>query len=229
MKHFFKYLSFWVLVAACDSGETLKPADSTRDYFPLRTGQFQIYAINEIRYQQGLEPETLAYELKTEVVDSFANTAGGTTYVIYRSTRDNPSQSWKFVDTWSVRNDDNQIVIQEGNTAYMKLVFPLSKKAFWDGNRFNNLEEDEYEVKAFDEPLTVGGTTFEKTLTIEQEFNDDPIVYTDIRSEVYARGVGLVYKETTQLVFCQNQNCNSNELIETGVVYKQEIREYGNL
>jgi hypothetical protein len=200
--------------------------DTSSEYFPLRVGFYQIYTVDETKYKQGFEPQSLTYQLKTEVVDSFQNNAGGVTYVIYRSTRKSTSDVWKFIDTWSVRWEGRQVIVQEGNTPYLKLLFPAEPGTSWNGNLFNNLEADEYEIKAVG-PSQLGNATFNETITIEQEFNDDPIVYTDLRTEVYARNAGLVYKETTQLVFCQNQNCNSNELIESGIEYKQEIIEYG--
>src|SRR4051812_42957499 len=153
----------------------------------MRTGWYQIYDVYEIRYSEVTDPDTLVYELMTEVVDSFKNNIGETTYVLHRSTREDKSEDWKFLDTWSARVDANEAVQIEGNTAYVKLSFPLSLNKTWNGNSLNNVGEDEYKVTGFDEPTTLDGTTFDKTLTVEQEFNDDPIVYTDIRKEIYAR------------------------------------------
>jgi hypothetical protein len=217
-----------IIIAGCDdNGPNKVTVDKGIDYFPLRTGLYQIYDIDEIRYSQVAEPETLAYQLITEVVDSFPNAGGGFTYVIYRSTRDDETDVWQFLDTWSARLDEDQAVVIEGNTPYVKLAFPPVSGKTWDGNKLSNLEEDEYEVKAYDVPSTVGGTTFDKTLAVEQEFNDDPIVFTDIRVETYARNIGLINKETTQIVFCQSETCSGNELIESGIILKQQISEYG--
>jgi hypothetical protein len=230
LKHFFKYLAFWVLIlAGCDGEHAEKVIDKGFDYFPLQTGIFLIYDVDETRYDQGNEPEILAYQLKTEVVDSFTNTTGGITYVVYRSTRADENSPWVFLDTWSARVNNTEAVNIEGNISFVKLSFPLAEGIEWNGNMLNNLESDDYEVLSYDVPFTLDGTTFDSTLTIEQEFNDDPIVYTDMRTEVYARDIGLIYKETTQLRFCQAQTCSGNELIETGIIYKQQIREYGVL
>ena len=217
-----------VLLVGCDR-ESEQPADPGLDYFPLRVGQYEIYSVDEIRYSQISEPETLAYEMKTDVVDSFKNTTGTITYVIHRSTRADANSPWIFLDTWSARADENEAVHVEGNIAFVKLSFPLKQGSEWDGNRLNSMEPDDYEVLSYDEPFITEGSAFERTLTVEQEFNDDPIVFTDIRTEVYARGIGLVYKETTQLRFCQQQTCAGNQLIETGMIYKQRILDYGIL
>ena len=212
---------------ACNDGDQPNVNDSGSDYFPLKVGTYQRYRVDEIRYSQVAEPETLRYELKEVVVDSFVNASKSIVYVIQRSTRADENSEWQFLETWSARKNTESAISVEGNTAYEKLSFPLNKGASWDGNEFNDLGEDSYAVTDYDVSSDVNGTTFDKTLTVEQEFNEDPIVYTDLRTEVYARGVGLIKKETTQLVFCQSQTCPGNELIESGVIYKQEIMEYG--
>jgi hypothetical protein len=74
---------------------------------------------------------------------------------------------------------------------------------------------------------TTTGTTFDKTLTVQQENNDDIIVFEDRREEVYARGAGLIQKTITQLHYCTADDCRGQMIIESGTVYKQEIIEYG--
>jgi hypothetical protein len=215
------------ILLACGGDEVEKPTDTGTDYFPLQVGVYQIYRVHEIKYSEVTVPDTSDYQLLTEVVDSFPNTTGDYTYVIYRSSRKDENAAWQFIETWSARKNNDQVVEIEGNTPYVKLQFPLAANETWDGNKLNNGEPDEYAVKTFDVPFEADGMTFDKTLTVEQELNDDPIVYTDIRSEVFARNVGLVYKETTQLRYCQSENCAGNEIIDSGLVLKQQIIEYG--
>jgi hypothetical protein len=216
-----------LILSSCGGDEVEKATDNGAEYFPLQVGFYQIYDVHEIKYSEVTEPDTSDYQLLTEVVDSFPNTAGDYTYVIYRSSREDENSAWKFIETWSARKDSDQAVEVEGNTSYVKLQFPLAADKTWNGNMLNNGEEDTYTIKIYDAPFAAGGMTFDKTLTIEQELNDDPIVYTDIRSEVYAREVGLVYKETTQLRYCQSENCAGNEVIDSGLILKQQIIEYG--
>jgi hypothetical protein len=228
LKHFYKYLLLTLAITfACDGDEGNRTEDKGENYFPMQVGFFQRYLVDEIRYSAVAEPETLAYELLHEVVDSFLSTEGNKVYVIQRSTRDNGNSPWQFQETWSARINSNEAVIIEGNIAYTNLLFSPSPRTVWDGNRYNNLGNDDYKIIAVDQPISVSGISFDKTLTVEQELNDDPIVFTDIRFEVYARDVGLILKETTQLRYCQQQTCGGDELIESGVIYKQRIVEYG--
>ncbi|MFZ6012684.1 MAG: hypothetical protein ACOYXT_20230 [Bacteroidota bacterium] len=227
MKNFSKYFIGLLIVAlaACDKeGEV--PADVGKDYFPLQKGHYQIYTIDEIRYSEVAAPETLAYELMTEVVDSFPQ-QGGYTYIVHRSTRANSGAPWQFLDTWSVRAESRELVIAEGNVSFVKMVFPVKAGNTWDGNKFNTQEEDEYEMTSVGEPFTVNDITFSQSLTINQNDNGDLIVFQDKRSETYARDVGLIFKESVQLNYCTTPSCLGKQIVDSGVIYKQSIKEYG--
>jgi hypothetical protein len=229
LKHFYKYLAGLFLIAlACDSDEP-KQADIGLDYFPLRTGFYQIYDVDETQYSEVSEPVHLQYEIMTEVIDSFPNTAGNFTYVIHRNKRENETADWQFLDSWSARIDDTEVIQNEGNTPYLKLILPVKNNITWDGNKYNDKGEDVYMLSRVDESYVVGDTTYTKTLMVEQEKNEDPIVFRDIRKEYYARHAGLIYRETTQLNYCTDadKGCLGKQEIESGIVYIQQIKEYG--
>jgi hypothetical protein len=227
LKHFLNYIILTLLAVSCSSHE-FKPADIGLEYFPLRAGYYQTYTIDEVLYSEVAEPETLAYQLKVQITDSFPNNDGTFTYVLHRSKRPDANSAWENLDTWSVRGDDRELIVNEGNIPFVKLTFPLKRGNAWNGNKFNSHDEDEYEVVALDQSFTAGGTIFDKTLTVLQENNEDLIVFLDERKEVYARGVGLIYKEAKQLHYCTADNCRGQQKIESGSVFKQELIEYGN-
>lgn len=214
------------LVAGCEAEESTS-LDTGSAYFPFKKGVYQVYSVNEIRYSAIAEPETLAYELMTEVVDSFPSPQGQYTYVIHRSRRSTETDPWEALDTWSARKDNSEAIVSEGNTAFVKVIFPIRSGTRWNGNAFNTLENDEYELKDIDQPFEVNGMTFEKTLTVEQERNEDFIVFRDERQEVYALDVGLVYKVITQLNYCTDDNCRGQQKIDSGIEMKLVIKQYG--
>lgn len=228
MKLFYKYFILGsIIVAGCDENDDQTAPDKGFDYFPVSTGLYAIYDVEEIHYSTASAPDTLVYQMMTVITDSFANGAGGITYVMHRSKRTTATDDWEPIDTWSVRMDLREVVVNESNVSYLKLVFPLEEGAMWDGNKFNTLASDEYEVKIYDAPLSVNGLEFDRTMTVEQEAYDDEVTRTDIRTEVYARNVGLIRKESTVLTYCTEQVCLNQGFIDSGIIYKQEIREYG--
>jgi hypothetical protein len=215
-----------LLAAACDT-EDRGPADTGKDYLPLTVGTYQVYAVDETQYNAITGTVELHYQLMTEVVDSFPATDGNTTYVIYRSKRNTDADPWTYFDTWSARVTENEAVVAEENISYVKLIFPAGNGRTWNGNKFNTGEEDDYDMTLVDQPYAAGDQTFDKTLRVDQEDNQDFIVYQDKRSEIFARGVGLIYKETTQLKYCTDPNCLGRQQVETGLIWKQSIRSYG--
>src|SRR5688572_9615044 len=91
-----------VVLIGCSESEPEKQGTDS-EYFPLQTGYFQIYSVDETIYTELSPPESFEYELKTEVVDSFTNLEGGYTFVIHRSTREAEPDPWQFLDAWSAR------------------------------------------------------------------------------------------------------------------------------
>jgi hypothetical protein len=220
-----------VVVLSCDSSEEKPPVNN--NYFPLKTGVYQIYDVTEIVYELS-DPDTFHYELKMVVVDSFANSNDGYTYVIHRSKKPEGESSWTYLDTWSAENDTKELVISEENIPYLKLKFPATLGKTWDGNTYNdetvpssNQHEDLYEIKETGKSLELGDVSLSEYVRVQQEDNQEFIVYFDKRNEIYAVDVGLVYREIEQLQYCTSADCLGDQVVESGIIYKQTITAYG--
>lgn len=148
-------------------------------------------------------------------------------YVIHRSKSTDTPGSWVSLDTWSVRRDGNTFVVAEGNTSFVKLIAPIEEGGKWDGNAFNTMDKDEYVARDVGKPFAVDDQTFDNTITVEQESNEDPIVFHDVRREVYAREVGLIYKKVVQLKYCTTNECLGLQRIDEGIELEMRIVDYG--
>lgn len=231
-----------LLFGSCDTGNNSLP-DVGMDYFPLKVGVYQIYTVDETQISQSIE-QKFVYELKFQVVDSTINQEGEYTYIIQRQKRDNANLPWNNIDSWTARIANRQAIIKDGNTSFVNLSFPTVNGLEWDGNAFNALAGDQYcgENKdqkcdifklgnVHEEFLMTGGMTFAETLIVIQ--NDDPDLITkyDVRKEVYAKKVGLIYKEAAVLQFCTSTkapDCLGKQKVDKGFRYKQVIKEYGS-
>lgn len=230
MKKLFKYLPVVLLaMMSCGEDETAKQL-SDAEYFPLRTGFYQIYTVHERKYQLQAETENLTYQLRTEVVDSFINLEGSYTYTIHRSKRNSPGDAWQFQQVWSVRMNVSNVVVSEENTPFVKIVFPAQPLRKWDGNALNILPADEYELAATGKsyPLETGLITGEY-IQVVQEDSFDPVLFRNKRQEVYARNIGLVYREITDLIYCSDADecVIGQQVVESGTIYVQTLVEYG--
>jgi hypothetical protein len=216
---------------ACESSDEDPAVDKV--YFPLKTGVYQIYDVEEIIYELG-DPDTFHYEIKMAVTDSFPNARNGITYVIHRSKRMEGEASFEYLETWSAESNDQELVVSEENIPYVKLKYPATVGRTWDGNAYNdivipssNQHEDLYTITNQGNSLVLGDLTLGEFVEVEQEDNQEFIVYFDKRIEIYALNVGLVSRKVEQLQYCTNDDCLGDQVVETGIIYTQTITEYG--
>ena len=66
------------------------------------------------------------------------------------------------------------------------------------------------------------------TVTVVQGDFDDGITRTDLRTEVYALDIGLVYKSSRIVEFCADPDCLGQEIIEIGSDLEQRLIDFGN-
>lgn len=231
LRNFCKYLpfAFIILLTGCGEDENTRPPDS--EYFPLRKGLYQIYSFEQTTYSAVNPAVHEVYQLKTEVVDSFLNDIGTYTYVIYRSKRQTQNDPWQFMESWSARTSSFQAVVTEGNTSFVRFIFPASTNSRWNGNLLNNLEPDEYTVLQSGKTYQLStGETMPDCVVIEQH-NDRDILDRDERIEVYARNIGLVYKRSIVLHFCrdsQSIDCQFGvDDVIGGTEFEQVLIGYG--
>lgn len=236
-----KYLSFFVaglLIWSCsDNADVVLKKDA--DFFPVSVGSFFIYDVEETKYTAITSQEDFIYKLKVTVTDSFVNNSGGITYVLLRSRQDQGKTGFDYLDTWSLRVEASQVVTIEDNVSFVRLAFPLAVGKQWNGNALNTIGGEDtcgdnptiscdlYQVGSVGTPFDLNGEMLTETIEIVQNNNLDVIVKQDVRKEIYARNIGMVYKESTVLEFCTVGDCIGQQQIENGFRLKQTLVEYG--
>lgn len=204
------------------------------DFFPLRTGREWTYSVNKIIYSYLSAPVEESYELKIAVTDSTLIN-GIVTYSLVVSTRSTSNNEWQTEQSWAARISGNQAIQNESNITRVKMIFPVGANTVWDGNQYNNeppfledyvttAEQRLFRVEGFNEAKELSsGLNFTGTLTVVISNLFDPIIGQDLQKETYARNVGLIYKEVTQLVFCNQGSCTG---LQQGVSYTQTLTSY---
>lgn len=222
-------------LAACEA-EILPPQNLRLglEYFPLETGRFAEYRVEEITYTVVDEPDTLSYLLREVVADSFPGQGGETVYRLERSVRPDDTQPWRLDSVWTARSSAQRIVVVENNIPRVKLVFPFRPGLVWDANALNSREENNYELVAtpsvlkneIDSPLD--SSAFESLLTVIQEQSQDTIITRVEANETYAQNLGLVYKKSLRLQYCNSEpECIGLGILESGFIYRQTLIAYG--
>ncbi|HEX8528872.1 MAG TPA: hypothetical protein VF646_02580 [Cytophagales bacterium] len=219
-----------VLLAACDTREiAVDPARAGYDYFPLRAGQSAVYAVESIQYRTGRPADTSRYQVREVVQAPVTDLAGEEAFVIHRYYRPLGSTTWKADpdSVWTAKRNPHLATRTENNVTFVKLSFPLDKNLAWNGNAFNDRGDDRYRVTAWNQPYDAGTATYENTLTVEQHNEADECVKKNVQYEVYARGVGLVRKEITDVYYLQpDGNCDLTRTISYGRSLSQRLIEF---
>ncbi len=216
----------WLFLLSCRSSETT-PISLALDYVPLTTGHFIVYDVTEQRFSLTAAAVTNTYQLKETIGTSYTDVTGQPAFRLQRFRRANAQATWQTDSLWTARVDNRMTIRNENGADFVKLIFPPADRSRWNGNKLNQFDEDTYELRNVNKPYSVGTQAFAETATVLQQ-NDSTLVSQDKRIEVYARQVGLVYKETVQLQFCSSSpSCVGKAQIDFGIRRYVRVASYG--
>jgi hypothetical protein len=204
------------------------------DYYPLTEGRYVIYDVDSTVYND-LQVDTITYKyrIKERLADGFTDNEGQPAIRLERFIKKfNPalpydSMPWTMKEVWLVNASKESIQVVEGNVRYTKLVFPLRENASWDGNAHNTIGEWLYTLDYLNKNETINTRPLENVLHVTQKDFKTLISY-QAYSEKYARGVGLVQREITDIY--SNTIVPGTPVenrIEKGLIYKQNLINYG--
>jgi len=205
-----------VIIIAC-SKKDVASYPKLNEFYSLAVGKIFIYRLDSIvpiNFGQALG--TRYYRLKDSVESQFTDALGRTSFRIYRYITDSAgTQPWvyKLTNVVTVDEGNKRIEYTENNLRVIALQEPVSDGFSWKGNSYIDTKSGSSPVKYMDEwdytymdinqPFTVRKGIFDTTISILQvdevsppgPFNPSFYQQTNYAKEVYAKGVGLIYKE----------------------------------
>ena len=213
------YFILLVIISSC------KPIDYDNinyyyNYFPLQINQEKEFLVTNIVHSS-FGRDTSSYFLKEIITDYNINIEGDTVYTLERYWKVDSSLSYEIKDVWTSKRNLGAGYLNEENITYTKLIFPLSLNIFWNGNAFNNLDYQEYSIESLNIPFQLNDLIFDSAVTVIQNYKSNLLEFENAK-EIYATGIGLIYKEDVQL------EINSGNLsdINQGYEYYQEVINY---
>lgn len=195
--------------------ETLDSA-SIQDYFPLQVGRTFIYRMDStVIFGFGTSLVTHSYHAKDSIQAIFTDNLGRPSYRIFRYIRDTTgTKSWVFSNTFAATYADQTMEYVENNLRFVKLHLPIKENYSWYGHAYIDTHTDatrfldktngwDYTYTNVGDPYKVLDSTYSNTVTVAQNdetsppgpFNPASFQERTYGQEVYAKGVGLVYKE----------------------------------
>lgn len=212
-------------INACNESKDISLDDLGSDYYPLEIGRYSIYDVEEIRYLiAGFDTST--YQLREIIIDTLQN-QNQTIYILRREIRTNASQRWESDSLWTVTKTNTYLSITENSIPFIKLTFPVNTSREWDGNSLNARSSLIYYYQPLTEALLDTIASEDHVRVIIEDIEEN-ITGVDLRSEVYAKGIGLVQKDYLTQERCTASDCGSDlgEVIG-GRSLKQTLIEIG--
>jgi len=177
------------------------------EYFPNTIGNYVIYQVDSLYYNDFTSTiDTFNFQMKEKITENFNDLSQRVTQRIERFYRKNESDDWLLKDVWFANRTANSAEKVEENIRFVKIIFPLKLNNIWNGNRFNNLGEQNYSLSKLHEKFNLDNLKFDSIVYITQE-NDSNLIEKKIAYEVYAKHIGLVYKKQIN-IFDKNSVIN---------------------
>lgn len=222
-----------MLLTACE--EEISPKEPLLlNYFPFEEGMVREYQIDSILYFETLDNDTISWLVREEFGPFIVDLQGDTALRVSRFRRPDSTAAWQYLSTWLSYRNQNQAERVEDNLRFIKLTFPPKLDRSWEGHAYlgglesepvnescNQLDylEDwdfEYDQVHFSYNADWINSSFDSCIQVRQQGTDNLIQF-DAGREIYANGIGLVYREhfhyTTQSI-CPD--CPWNENVECG-------------
>jgi hypothetical protein len=233
MKKLFLLSFLALIISSCSDTSKSVIYSTPADYQPLKIRAWYIYDVDSITYNDFTTPvtvDTIQFQLKEEITDTFTDQAGRLNFRLERSKRfynDSlayDSLNWKVSDIWFITQNGSNIERVEENNRYISLLNPVKDQTVWDGNAFNFNDTWDYTYLKVSEPFD----TYGNTVTVNQIFEDNLIIIYQLYEEVYAKDIGLVNRIRINV---ESQDLSDPSIpvlnrIEKGNQYFQKLNDY---
>ena len=224
MKYIVVILITFTLLACDNINSNLPLSQDGGKFFYPNIGQSIMYDVEDTEYELTGKFTVKTYQLKEVNVSAFKDSEGKETLRIERYRRENDSQKWTIDSVFTAKKEIDKALKTENNVTYLKITFPIKEGIKWNGNMFNSLGNDTYEMKKVNQAFQTNGQKFGNSLTVIQQ-NDSTLVDLKRRTEVYAEGIGLVYQEKINVSYCNSVDCLGKGKIDFG---KKHILKFKN-
>jgi hypothetical protein len=184
-------------------------------YFPITKDYTIEYAIDSIIYNDfNKSTDTFSMQFKDVIGELFYDNEGRESYVVNRFRRQDDTYTWEDMMTYYATKTNFKVEVVENNLRMIKLVFPVKLKTAWAGNIYIPAQIDDalnwlwkwnYSYTSINQPFNTGKASFSNTIVvigINDSINNpeqfpNSIANKRYSKEVYAKNVGLIYRELT--------------------------------
>jgi hypothetical protein len=181
-------------------------------YYPIDSGHYIIYNVDSVAFDYdgiNYNRDTVQYQMMAVFGDTIHDLLDSVNFLVTYYTRPNASAQWgsPYI-SYGLRTQTNLQVV-ENDIRFIKMVFPPQLNETWNGNLYvpidNNpnsaytiFENWNYYYENIDTDMVLNGLTYNKTIEVS-EVNSINQLTKEVRTEIYAQNVGLIYEEWESL------------------------------
>jgi hypothetical protein len=212
----FCFIAGIFLFTGCAKQTTKLNLPLPSDYYPLETGHVFTYRLDStVIFYTGTSLTVHSYLAKDSIADTIRDNQNRLSYRVYRFITDTLAvNEWQPIATYYITPIDHGIeVMDENNLRFIKLKEPIQNDFSWPGNSYIDtksagspyqyLDGWNYTYQNAGQPFTVLNGVLNNTITVLQQdetsppgdFDPNNYQQRNYSVEVYAQGIGLVYKE----------------------------------
>jgi hypothetical protein len=202
-------ISIFVLLTlfSCKKGE-VADIDLGYDYQPLEVGFWVEYEVDSFFFNDFTSTVDTYHYFRREYIESeFEDLNGDINYRLEQSIKLEENAPWVISYIGSYRQTAINLQKVEYDLRFIKLAFPPKLGKSWQGHSFINAINQPsleyldrtrfnwlYTYKTVNQPLEIGGFSFENTAEIVQ-IDEENLFEKKFSKEIYAKNVGLISKE----------------------------------
>jgi len=193
------------------------------NYYPIKINSSIVYDVEEISYNDYYIPvkiDTNRYLLKEYIESDYIDNTGSVAYRLERYLSKKDTIKWQIKDVWTINKTYNSVERVEENLRIIKMIFPITPQSIWNGNLYNNNDYIEYKYSNIGESFLIDSILYNNTVKVIHE-SDSSLIHKNYEYEVYAMGIGMIYKKSIHIKTLVNGMITSG----SDITYKRIVYE----
>lgn len=179
-------------------------AAKSYEYYPYTVKSERTYRLDSTLYALDtiIKKSKIILEIVTE---QFSDLQGQTAYRLEQYIIPDSGKNQIFFDLQTTNWNEQGVQRVENNQRYLKMVFPIRDKKQWNGNMYNNINQQMYQFTGTFQPITIDTKTYTDVVTVTQRYEVDDLIGHHEDKEIYAKNIGMVYRLNRHLDLDQTQ------------------------
>jgi hypothetical protein len=182
-------------------------ANKQYDYQPLAIGNYTIFDVDSTHYNfinpSTQQTDSFHFQQMEKITDTMYDNEGRLNYRFELFRRADPTATWRIWKVWYGLTTATTFERQEDDLRFAKLIFPPTVDVHWIGNKYVPATDSnvfklylnwDYHYTVIGSPTTIGTNSFTECVFVSQ-VDEENLIDKKLGKEIYAKNVGLVYKE----------------------------------